>query len=202
MSRDKDGRAQGGQGSSDGALVRATLRGELAAFEVLVGRYQVRATGLAYRLLNHRDQAVEVTQDAFLKAYEKLHSLSHPERFGSWLLKIVGNLALNLRRARALRKTVSLDAAADSEAGRGEMNRPDRHAASPAELASAGELEGLIQQAVEQLPEMQRMALVLFSMEKMPQKDVAGILGCSVEAVKWHVFTARKKLKDKLKDYL
>lgn len=202
MSREKDGRRSGGQGSSDGELVRATLRGELAAFEVLVGRYQARATGLAYRLLNHRDEAVEVTQDAFLKAYAKLDSLSHPERFGSWLLKIVSNLSLNLRRSRALRRSVSLEAPADGAEGRGEMNRPDRRAATPAELASAGELERVIQQAIEQLPEAQRVALVLFSIEQMPQRDVAEILGCSVEAVKWHVFTARKKLKDRLKDYL
>ncbi len=60
----------------------------------------------------------------------------------------------------------------------------------------------LIGESIEELPEMQRQALVLFSIAELPQKEVASMLGCSVEAVKWHVFTARKKLKDKLKDYL
>ncbi len=202
VSRTIDAKSEGEHGDSDGELVRRTRRGDLTAFEVLVERYQRRATGLAYRLLNHRDEAMEIAQDAFLRAYEKLDTLSHTERFGSWLLRIVSNLALNRRRARALRKAVSLDAVADRDEGRGEMNRPDPRAVTPIEAASANELEGRIHDALNDLPEMQRQALILFSMEKMPQKEVAKILGCSVEAVKWHVFTARKKLKDKLQEYL
>jgi RNA polymerase sigma factor (sigma-70 family) len=63
-------------------------------------------------------------------------------------------------------------------------------------------MEGRIAEALDRLPEMQREALVLFSMAKLPQRQVARMLGCSVEAVKWHVFTARKKLKDALREYL
>lgn len=190
------------QQSDDGALVRAARKGELHAFEQLVERYQRRATAVSYRLLNNRDDAMEVTQDAFLKAYEKLGTLSKPERFGSWLLRIVSNLSLNRRRSRALRKTASLDVAPQGDEGRGEYDRPDTRIATPAELATAHDLQEQIDAAIEKLPEKQRMALVLFSIAKMPQNEVAEILGCSVEAVKWHVFTARKKLKEELEDYL
>ena len=82
------------------------------------------------------------------------------------------------------------------------MNRPDALAIDPAVEVSANELRGLLAKAVGQLPPMQRQALVLFSIEKLPQKEIAEMLGCSVEAVKWHVFTARKKLKERFKDYL
>ena len=202
MSKQQDGKSKGEPGSEDGALVRSARRGDLGAFDVLVERYQKRANAVAYRLLNDRDEAMEVAQDAFLKAYDKLNSLSHADRFGPWLLRIVSNLALNRRRARALRKAVSLDAVADDADGRGELNLPDPRATTPAAEASAADLRQLIRASLDELPEMQRQALVLFSIEKMPQKDVAELLGCSVEAVKWHVFTARRKLKDKLKDYL
>ena len=186
----------------DGELVLAARKGELAAFDRLVKRYQRKATAVAFRLLNNLDDALEVTQDAFLNAYGKLNSLSEPERFGSWLLRIVSNLALNRRRARTLRKTASLDAGSDEQDGRADMDIADEDAIAPDEAASAEDVRGIIDQALAELPEMQRQALVLFSVEHMPQKEVAQVLGCSVEAVKWHVFTARKKLKDRLKDYL
>ncbi|MCK4601216.1 MAG: sigma-70 family RNA polymerase sigma factor [Phycisphaerae bacterium] len=185
----------------DAALVRAARSGRLAAFDALVERYQRQATALAYRLLSNRDDAMEVTQEAFLKAFEKLDTLSRPKRFASWLFRIVSNLSLNRRRARALRKTASLDVPPHVDEGRAETNRPDTQAATPAEIVSAEELKDLIRREIDQLSEMQRLALVLFSIAKMPQGEVAEVLGCSVEVVKWHVFTARKKLKDRLKDY-
>ena len=186
----------------DAQQVRAALRGELPAFELLVRRYQRQATAVAYRLLNNRDDAMEVVQDAFLKAYEKLDSLSRAERFGAWLMRIVSNLALNRRRARALRKAASLDDISDAGETEGQPNWPDLKALSPEAAASANDLRSLIGRAIDELPEMQRQALLLFSINRMPQKQVAKMLGCSVEAVKWNVFAARKKLKDKLKDYL
>ena len=84
----------------------------------------------------------------------------------------------------------------------GRCNLPDPAAVNPGQAASAKELSQRIDEAMSQLSEKQRQALVLFSVKKMPQKEVASILGLSVEAVKWHVFTARKKLKDLLQDYL
>jgi RNA polymerase sigma-70 factor, ECF subfamily len=188
-------------GGDDARLVRQVLAGEIPAFDELVRRYQRRAMAVSYRLLNNRDDAMEVTQDAFLKAFDKLGSLSRPERFGSWLLRIVSNLSLNRRRSRALRKATSLDVAEPDETTPGD-NQPDVREDRPDEVASGSEVQVLIQRELEKLPDKQRQALVLFSVQKMPQKEVAELLGLSVEAVKWHVFSARKKLKEKFKDYL
>jgi RNA polymerase sigma-70 factor (ECF subfamily) len=187
------------EAAGDGELVRATIDGELWAFEQLVARYQRRATARAWRLLNDREDAMEVTQDAFLKAYDNLRSLTRPDRFGPWLLRIVTNQALNRRRYRALRKGPSLDAG-DAEGERVEL--PDLRAATPEQKAAGEDLSELLWEAIGQLPETQRLALVMFSIDGMPQKDVAEVLDISVEAVKWHVFTARKKLRERLKDYL
>jgi len=188
--------------SGDGELVRLARKGGLGAFETLVKRYQRQATAVAYRLLNNLDDALEVTQDAFLNAFDKLNSLSQPQRFGPWVLRIVSNLALNRRRSRTLRRAASIEAATQSEDERMDLNLADERAVGPEEAASAEDVRRLIGKALADLPDMQRQALVLFSVEQMPQKEVAAMLGCSVEAVKWHVFTARKKLKERLKDYL
>jgi len=202
VSNPQDGMCEDLAGSQVAHLVRRARGGDLGAFDTLVGRFQRKAAAVAYRLLNNLDDAMEISQDAFLRAYEKLGTLSKPERFGPWLMRIVSNLALNRRRSRALRSTVSLDASGTRDEGRAEVNLPDARSHTPAEIASAGEMQERLARALEDLPQMQREALVLFSMGKMPQKQVAEMLGCSVEAVKWHVFTARKKLKEVLKEYL
>ena len=191
-----------GEPAEDGELVGRTLRGEVQAFEVLVARYQREATAAAYRLLNNRDDAMDTVQDAFLKAYEKLDSLSRPELFGGWFMRIVSNISLNRRRARALRITAPLEGASDDGESHRRFERGDPHAAAPPGQASAKELKEQIASAIEELPEIQRRALLLFSVSGTPQREVAELLGVSVEAVKWYVFTARKTLKDKLKDSL
>jgi len=185
----------------DAECVRAVLRGRVEAFDELVRRYQRQATTIAYRLLNQRDDAMEVVQEAFLKAFEKLSSLSRPGRFRPWFMRIVSNLALNRRRARSLRKMASLESFEDAQDHQAGLNLPDRRAPRPDQIASAKDLQEQITRRIEQLPEMQRQALLLFSIAKLPQNQVAEILGCSVEAVKWNVFMARKKLKDELAEY-
>ena len=187
--------------SADTLLVLAARKGDRTAFEDLVRRYQQQATAVAFRLLSNRDDAMEIVQDAFLNAFDRLGSLEETGRFGPWLLRIVNNLSLNRRRSRALRKTASLEMSSEDDE-RGAMNRPDTRQASPPETVEGEETKRMLAQAIAELPEMQRQALILFSIRDLPQKEVAEKLGCSVEAVKWHVFTARKKLKEKLKNHL
>lgn len=184
---------------TDGQLVFSVLGGEKAAFNELVHRYQRRASAVAYRLLNNRDDTMEVTQDAFLRAYDRLETLEKPERFGSWFLRILSNMALNRRRSRALRKMTSLDASYSEEENErpgGIRNPADKNMPTPLEQVTGNDLRKMLARAIDELPDIQKKALVMFSIQKMPQKQVAEILECSVEAVKWHVFTARKKLKE------
>lgn len=202
VSEKKQAKTAGPTGRNDAALVRAALAGELKAFETLVERYQRQVTTAAYRLLNNRDDAMEIAQDAFLQAYAKLGTLSRPGRFAGWLMRIVNNLSLNRRRGRALRRTASLDAGENIEPDGAPAARPDPKAVSPLEAASDREANRRVAEEIDRLPQAQRQALVLFSIEKIPQQEVARILGCSVEAVKWRVFAARKRLRDALKDYL
>lgn len=201
VSNIKEGPDESLQAVEDARLVAAAIGGKLTAFDALVARYQRQATAVAFRLLNNVDDAMEITQDAFLQAFDKLSTLSQPARFAPWLLRIVSNLSLNRRRYRSLRKAVPLDAGNGEDDGK-EAQYEDTSALQPDQAASANDVKELLAAAIAELPETQRRALNMFCIEQLPQKEIAQTLGLSVEAVKWHVFTARKKLKEQLKDYL
>lgn len=192
----------------DGVLVERVLAGQREAFDELIVRHQRQAIAVSYRLLGNTQDAMEVSQDAFLKAFTSLQTLQKPEAFGGWLMRIVSNLSLNYRRSRKVRSQLPLDDVlgksgseqSESSTGGGSewMARDD----DPAHALSSKEMGQQLKKALEQLPEKQRLAIVMFTIEELPQKQVAEALGCSVEAVKWHVFQGRKKLKEIMKEYL
>src|SRR5688572_19389425 len=196
-----------GGSPADADLVGRTLRGERAAFDILIGRYQRQAVAVSYRLLGNTHDALEVTQDAYLKAFKGLATLQKPEAFAGWLMRIVSNLSLNYRRSRKTRSQLPLDdllgpmhgdQTETSGAGSEWMSGPD----DPVRRLESQEMGQRLKKALEQLPEKQRLAIIMFTIDEMPQKDVAEALQCSVEAVKWHVFQGRKKLKEMLKEHL
>ncbi len=189
---------------SDAELVRRTRDGKREAFDVLIERHQRRATAVAYRLVGNLHDALEVCQNAFVRGFRNLETLEDPDRFGGWLLRIVTNLSLNFRRDRAVGgPRLSLDdCIIEDQPFSDRLAEPDHSDQQPGAALAANELSARMQRELAQLPEQQRLALVLFSVENMPQKEVAAIMGCSVEAVKWHVFQARKRLKERLEDFL
>jgi RNA polymerase sigma-70 factor (ECF subfamily) len=122
-------------------------------------------------------------------------------------MRIVSNLSLNKRRSRGLRKTATLDyddtPLTDNFTARtigGDAISAE--GVDPERAAIGKELGSSLERALDQLPERQRLAILLFAVQGLPQKDVAESLGCSIEAVKWHVFQGRKKLKEMLGDFL
>ena len=196
------------QGPTDGQLVSQSLSGKRKAFDELIRRYQRQAVAVSYRLLGNSQDALEVTQDAFLKAFTSLDTLQKPEAFGGWLMRIVSNLSLNYRRSRKTRSSVPLSEVLGPQSG----EQADAHgggsewmssgSGDPVRRLEGKELGVKLKEALAKLPERQRLAIVMFTIDEMPQKDIAAALDCSVEAVKWHVFQGRKKLKEILKEQL
>src|SRR5688500_12943112 len=173
-------------GPTDGRLVADVLAGKREAFDELIKRYQRRAVAVSYRLLGNSHDAMEVTQDAFLKAFVSLDTLQKPEAFGGWLMRIVSNLSLNFRRSRKTRQQLPLDDAlgpadpsqSDSGVGGSEwMARSD----DPLHRLESIEMGKRLERALHELPEKQRLALVMFTLEEMPQKQIAAALECTVE---------------------
>src|SRR5437868_6390241 len=154
---------------SDGQLVQQVLAGQRKAFDELVNRYQRQAVAVSYRLLGNTQDAMEVTQDAFLKAFTSLGSLQKPEAFGGWLMRIVSNLSLNYRRSRKIRQQLPLDDAlgpqsgdAGDAAGGGSewMSRGD----DPVHALESREMGAKLMRALDDLPEKQRLAIIMFTM--------------------------------------
>ncbi len=200
------GKAKGFTSPTDGELVGRVLAGDRTGFDDLVRRYQRQAVAVSYRLLSNSHDALEVTQDAFLKAFSSLATLQKPEAFGGWLMRIVSNLSLNYRRSRKTGSQLPLDdllGPLDAQKTK-VLTGSDWMAQSgnPLHRLQSEEMGRKLQSALAQLPEKQRLAIIMFTIEEMPQKEVAAALRCSVEAVKWHVFQGRKKLKELLKEHL
>lgn len=187
---------------SDGQLVLQTRAGVRPAFDELIRRHQRQAVAVSYRLLGNSHDALEVTQDAFLKAYANLASLQKPESFAGWLMRIVSNLSLNYRRGRKSGRQLPLDAVLAADGAAAGSRASTAANVDPAHQLQSAEMGQRLQQALLQLPDKQRAALVMFTLEQMPQKQIAEALDCSVEAVKWHVFQGRRRLKEMLKDHL
>ena len=172
--------------------VKAGQAGDRAAFDELVWLYQRRAMQVAVRVLGDADEAAEAVQTAFVKAYLNIGKLREPERFELWLLRIVTNAAISQAR-KAKRRPESMEIADRYE---------DKTSLSPVETESAKELKEAIRRAMLKLSKKEAKAISLFGLDDLSHREVAEIMGCSVEGVRWYVFRARQKLKVLLKEYL
>lgn len=188
---------------SDRDLVERARAGNRAAVGSLVERHQRRAVSLAYRLLNNIEDAQDVAQNAMTKAFSRLGDLEDLDRFESWLLRIVANLSLNERRSRQRRRTISIHEDDDSEGAGDGIGAALATADDEADAGLISSERGVrLRAALDCLPENHRMAFILHVQENLPQKEIAEMLGITVENVKFRIFKARAKLRELLADLL
>ena len=173
-------------------LVKASQAGDRASFDELVNLYQRRAMQVAVRMLGDAEEAAEAVQNGFVKAYLSIDKLREPKRFEAWFFRIIANTAVSQRKA-AKGRAEKIKISGDSQSNK---------ACCPEECQTGEELKEAIQRAMLKLSKKQAQAIALFGIEDLPRDEVAGIMGCSAEAVKWHVFKARQKLRVLLKEYL
>ncbi len=173
-------------------LVSTSQAGERGAFDELVRLYQQPAMQIAVRILGNVNEAAEAVQDGFIKAYVSISKLEKPKRFEAWFFRIITNTAISRRRA-AKRRTEKIKII---------EGKQSEKALTPVESQTGEELKEAIQRAMLKLSKKEVKAIVLFGIEDLSQNEVAEIMNCSVETVRWHVFKARKKLKVLLKEYL
>lgn len=173
--------------------VKASQAGDKAAFGQLVRLYQQQAMRLATGILGDANDAADVVQEAFVRAYLHLDRLQRPGRFGPWLLKIVSNEAVD--RQRALRRQGRFLKLSSWR----EIRKPGR---SPDQVEQGRDLHLAVKQAMLKLTAKEAQAIALFGLDGWSQRQVAEMMGCSTEAVRWHVYRARQKLRILLKEYL
>jgi RNA polymerase sigma-70 factor (ECF subfamily) len=173
-------------------LVKASQGGDRDSFNELVSLYQRRAMQVAVRMLGDADQAAEAVQNGFVKAYLSIDKLREPGRFEAWFFRIITNTAISQRRVAKGRADI-IKIAGDSQS---------KKVFTPEQKEAGKELKEAIQRAMLKLSKKQAQAIALFGIEDLPRDEVARIMDCSADAVRWHVFKARQKLKVLLKEYL
>ncbi len=171
----------------DTALVEAALAGDTTAFDTLVTRHRRTVYQVCYRLVNHHEDAADLTQDTFVRAWKALGTFRGQARFSTWIYRIAVNVSLN-RVSLKTPKTdvVDFDLVAD-------VRQP-----APGAAIDAQERQAMVRKAVQSLPPRQRTALILRTYHELSHQEVADIVGTSVGAVKANVFHALANLKKRL----
>lgn len=181
----------------DVALMLAFQKGDKAAFEKLMGKHYKRVFNIAYRFLSNREAADDLAQEVFLKVYKAASSYKPQAKFQTWLYQITKNVCLNeLRKHRG--QTVSLDETFAGDEGELTRQIADRHAVNPLENLEAQDIALIVKEAIETLPDNQRMAVILRRFENLSYEDIAKTMDCSLEAVKSLLSRAKENLKKKL----
>jgi RNA polymerase sigma-70 factor (ECF subfamily) len=166
--------------------------GDMEAFRLLVEAHQSRVIGTITKMLGSDAEAEDLAQQVFIRIWKSAPRYQPTAKFTTWLFRITRNLVFNeLRRKRHFIDQIE-DIAEPAE-------RPDKE---PDQMLLEGELQGAILEAINQLPESQRMAIILRRYEEMPYEEIADVMGTTVPAVKSILFRARAELRERLAKYL
>ena len=186
--------------SDELALVRAAKRGDMGAFEQLVKRYDRNIFRIAQHITQNREDAEDVVQDAFLKAYQNLGQFQGQSKFYTWLVRIAVNESLMKLRKRRTAKTVSLDEDVQTEDDAVPREVAD-WAPNPEQLYKQEELREILSRTIQELPSGFRTVFVLRDVEGLSTEETAEALELSVPAVKSRLLRARLQLRERLNKY-
>ncbi len=175
-------------------LVDRFKKGEEKAFDELVNEYKKRIYYLAYSLTSNHADALDLSQEAFIKVYKSIHKFRGRSSFYTWLYRITVNICLNHLKRESKKKEVSFDE-------RIEVAQVDWWS-NPKKALENKELQEDLTKAIDSLPPQQKTVFTLRHLEGLPHKEIASILGCSIGNVKANLFQALQKLRDKLKGYV
>jgi RNA polymerase sigma-70 factor (ECF subfamily) len=167
-------------------LIEAARQGDNSAFDELVCRHMRRAFVLAHRLLGQKEDAEDLVQDAFVAAIKNIDRFDTRRHFGPWMMRIVFNRAMNLRKSRARRRTEQIP---ETVAMNG---------ASPLEAAERSELRDLLRRALQKLPERRRWIVEMFEVDGFSGPEIAAILEMPEGTVRWELHQARATLRSVL----
>jgi RNA polymerase sigma-70 factor, ECF subfamily len=184
--------------ADDQALVRASQRGEMAAFEELVSRHRDKIYARAYSMMRNEDEAVDLSQEAWVKGWQRLNQFHGESSFGTWMTRIVINLCLDQLRKHKRQRTESIEEM-DEESGGVERQMPVV-TVNPTAGLERKELRQRIDRALGQLSHEHRTVLVLHEFEELEYKEIAKVMECSIGTVMSRLFYARRKMAALLTD--
>src|SRR6476619_3030558 len=184
--------------ASDEQLVRAAKKGDMGAFEELVSRHRDKIYARAFSMMRNEDEAVDLSQEAWVKSWQRLKQFQGESSFGTWMTRIVINLCLDQIRKHKRQRTESIEAM-DEESGGVERQMPVV-TVNPTAGLERGELRQRIDRALGLLSHEHRTVLVLHEFEELEYKEIAKVMGCSIGTVMSRLFYARRKMAALLAD--
>jgi RNA polymerase sigma-70 factor, ECF subfamily len=196
------GRSATPNGIDDHDLVLAARKGDRDAFKTLFERYHRRAYALAFGVLRHQDDALDVVQDAFIKAHKYLDKFEGNSSFYTWLYRIVMNLAIDHLRKHRRVKPVELDETRIEEGGADNSLLPKILGANPGRALMDKQIRTRIDQALDELSENHRSVLVMRELEGLSYEEMAQAMGCSKGTIMSRLFHARKNMQKRLIDLI
>lgn len=175
-------------------LIEAVLEGDGNAFRGLVETYQGRIYNIVYGMVHNRDDAQELTQDSFIKAYKKLNTFNLGTKFYTWLCRIAVNTTIDFLRKNKNKQTMSFEEgiAVQDSSGVSDMH----YESNPEQQAMKEETRQQIIAAVDELPEEQRKILILKELDGLSYKEIADVLEIPQGTVMSRLYYARKKLQE------
>jgi RNA polymerase sigma-70 factor (ECF subfamily) len=176
----------------DAALVKAAQGGDTAAFEELVARHRDKIYARAYSMMRNEDEAIDLSQEAWVKGWQRLAQFQGESSFGTWMTRIVINLCLDQLRKHKRQRAESIELL-EEESGGVERQMPVV-TPNPTEGLERSELRERIQDALGKLSEEHRTVLVLHEFEEMEYKQIAKEMNCSIGTVMSRLFYARRRL--------
>jgi len=178
----------------DSDLVQRTLCGDWSAYDQLVKRYQRQIYNFAYRMMGNAEDAQDISQETFLRAFQSLHSFRKDASFLTWLFKIASNLCIDLLRSRKSKGTLSLD----SELEDGREPAAEARTSDPECVAMRNATQEVVQHAINTLPARYRAVVILRHLQGMSVDEIAQTLDIPAGTVKTHLFRAREMLRERL----
>lgn len=186
---------------SDVELVDLARGGDYSAYEELIRRYQRRVYALVYNMTSHKEDAEDLVQEVFVKAYRSLDGFKGDASFYTWIYRIAVNRTINfLKKRKRKAGDVSLDDM-DQAVERDPAFVELRARESPVRDVTLTELQKKLNAALQTLSEKHRTVVVLHDIQGMPHEDIARIMKCSVGTVRSRLFYARQHLQRELADY-
>ena len=184
----------------DVALVASAKSGDVHAFETLIQKYDRQVFRIAQHITQNREDAQDVVQDAFLKAYEKLEQFQGNSKFYTWLVRIAVNESLMRLRKRRTGKMVSIDDDIETEEGSVPRDLAD-WSPNPEQNYGQAELAEILRKTIQGLPHGFRIVFVLRDVDGLSTEETAETLGLSIPAVKSRLLRARLQLRERLSRY-
>jgi RNA polymerase sigma-70 factor (ECF subfamily) len=184
--------------AQDDDLVQASRRGEMAAFEQLVFRHRDKIFARAYSMMRNEEEAIDLSQEAWVKGWQRLVQFQGESSFTTWMTRIVINLCLDQLRKKKRQRAESIEAM-EEESGGVERQMPVVMV-NPTERMERAELRVRIDEALGKLSESHRTVLVLHEFERMEYKNIAKTMNCSIGTVMSRLFYARRKMASLLQD--